>query len=265
MKKRATAIILCICTGLCLFASSFAESSTLQGDANGDGKVSVRDASLVLRYSVGLSDSMTTRGKINADVNRNAKLDAEDAAAILRQAAGVSTLSAIPALDTTLYNKLAAHPLKDRDFTEWISRTIQYLPSGDRKNVLYQAANYLGRPYSEYNCSDFLKIAFEKAGIDKDVYPGYSSDKTYRWFQEKNKTKTIRRTNGVIDATGWKPGTIVIYVNPDTEKANHLALFIGVIDGKAIIMDSGTDDGVRLSELWEYGEWVPTYYADPWG
>lgn len=265
MKKRAVLIILCICMGLCFFASSAAESSEVRGDANGDGKVSVRDASLVLRYSVGLSDGISTRGKINADINRNAKLDAADAAAILRQVVGVSMLQALPALDTTLYNKLAAHPLKDKVYTEWISRTIQYLSAGDRKSVLYSAANYLGKPYSELNCSDFLKIAFEKAGISKDVYPGYSSDKTYRWFDEKGKTKKIQRTGGAINANSWKPGTVVFYMNADGSKANHVALFVGVIDGEPIIMDSGTKDGVRLSELWESDGWVPTYYADPWG
>lgn len=263
MKKRALAIILCICTGFCLFVSSAAESSALEGDANGDGKVSVRDASLVLRYSVGLSESMTVRGKINSDINRNARLDAEDAAAILRQAAGISMLTAIPALDTTLYNKLAAHPLKGRDFTEWIARTIQYLPSGDRKAVLYEAANYLGKSYSELNCSDFLKIAFEKAGIDRDTYPGKSSDGVLSWFR----TYHPDRLHEIVSypTENWKPSGVIIYVNPDTGKANHVALFVGEIDGETIIMDSGNEDGVRLSELWEYGGWIPTYYADPWG
>jgi hypothetical protein len=263
MKKRLTAIILCICTGLCLFMSSAAETAALQGDANGDGKVSARDASLVLRYSVGLTEEMTTRAKINSDINRNGKMDAGDAALILRRAVGIAALQSVPALDTTLYNKLAAHPLHDKDYTEWISRTIQYLSAGDRKNVLYAAANHLGKAYSVLNCSDFLKVAFADAGIDREVYPGKSSEGVLGWFQSNHPERLHEIASWPVEK--WKPAGVVIYLNPDSGKANHLALFVGVIDGKTIIMDSGSEDGVRLSELWEYAGWVPTYYADPWG
>jgi len=263
MKKRVLTACLCICMALCFSALSAADSTMLQGDANGDGKVSVRDAALVLRYSVGLSEGISTRCKIQSDVNRNAKLDAEDAASILRQAAGIASLQAIPALDTSLYNKLAAHPLKDQDYTEWIARTIQYLPSGSRKKVLYAAANYLGTPYSELNCSDYLKEAFADAEINKEIYPGKSSDGVLSWFRTNHPDRLHEIASYPIEK--WKPSGIVIYLNPDTGKANHVALFIGMIDGQAVITDSGTKDGVRLSELWEYAGWVPTYYADPWG
>lgn len=59
-------------------------SSSLLGDANGDGKVNSLDAAWVLRFDAGLSETVG-----NADVNRNGRVDNLDAAIILRYDAGL--------------------------------------------------------------------------------------------------------------------------------------------------------------------------------
>lgn len=62
-----------------------AENSVMLGDANGDGKINVADASAILKYSVGL-------GKVNmkaADFNGDGKVNAADASAVLRYCVGL--------------------------------------------------------------------------------------------------------------------------------------------------------------------------------
>lgn len=60
-------------------------SAVMLGDANGDGKINVADASAILKYSVGL-------GKVNmeaADFNGDGKVNAADASAVLRYCVGL--------------------------------------------------------------------------------------------------------------------------------------------------------------------------------
>ncbi len=54
------------------------------GDVNMDGKVSARDASVVLQYDVKLITELTDKQAIAADVNRDGKINSADAAMILR-------------------------------------------------------------------------------------------------------------------------------------------------------------------------------------
>lgn len=60
------------------------EADFLYGDVNGDGRVSVTDASLLLRYVV-KKETLTRDQLLRADVNANRAVDSMDASAILRR------------------------------------------------------------------------------------------------------------------------------------------------------------------------------------
>ncbi len=59
-----------------------------KGDFNADGRVNAADASLVLRYNVGLTDA-DAETVLRADMNGDGRLDAADASLILRKDAGL--------------------------------------------------------------------------------------------------------------------------------------------------------------------------------
>lgn len=278
MKKRILAWLLCICIAATGFVCSVADGDPV-GDANGDGYVSVADVSLTLRHVVGLDHRMTTRNKICADVNIDGSIDAEDAAAILRHVARLQTLTQIET-DTELLRHLNKKSnLDDRYLTEWVARYIQAKPEGDPyRTILIEGAKYIGTAYSELDCSLFVGAAYNDAGIPKTVYPQKSSNDTLEWFREKDKkiqdpeSKYLQpveilgydsNESPIFNTDGWKSGTVLIYTNPSTNRGNHLALYVGKIDGVDIIMDSGTSDGVRLTRLWQYSSWKLSYYVDP--
>lgn len=279
MRKRILALLLCVCMAVTCFAYSAADAF-LNGDANGDGKVSAADAALALRYIVGLDHRMTTHGKMQADIDLNGSIDADDAAAILRHVARLQTIGTVET-DAELLQRLNQKSmLDDRNMTEWVARFIQALPSNSPyRTILYEGAKYLGRPYSEFTCDQFVSAAYNDAGIPKTVYPQLSSNNTLDWFREKDRKiqdpdqKYLQSvvikgydpgTNKpIFDTSKWKPGCVLLYTNPSNNRGNHLALYVGCIDGTDIIMDSGTSDGVRLIELWEYSNWKLSYYIDP--
>ena len=60
------------------------ETDFLAGDVNGDGRVGVTDASLLLRYLV-KSETLTRDQLLRADVNADCAIDATDASEILRR------------------------------------------------------------------------------------------------------------------------------------------------------------------------------------
>ena len=288
MKKRLIALLLCALLTVTPFAA-VAESeersnadekpnatanTPLAGDTNGDGKVSASDASLVLRYCVGLGYTwLTVSEKIRADVNRDYTVDASDAAAILRQVVGLSTLKALETLDQTLYANLMKQNTVG-DMTEWITYFIQRLPAGDRRKVLYAGATYLGTPYGkkdgQLDCSAFCAAAYRDAGVSKDVYPQRSSQGTIDWYtntQFPERQKYFHRTD---DGSwrDWKPGDVLIYVNSSTGDGSHLALYVGEIGGVPYVMESRRNpvDGVRLGELmYSSSSWNLVYYVDPLG
>ncbi|MDP4120386.1 MAG: starch-binding protein [Bacillota bacterium] len=59
------------------------------GDANCDGVVNLKDATLIQKYLVGLS-TLTTQGKTNADYNGDSIVNLKDATAIQKKLAGMS-------------------------------------------------------------------------------------------------------------------------------------------------------------------------------
>lgn len=279
MKKRILALLLCICMAAACFVYSAADGEQL-GDANGDGRISAADASLALRYVVGLDHHMSTRNKICADIDINGAIEADDAVAILRHVARLQTIETVET-DAELLQRLNQKSmLDDRNMTEWVARFIQALPSNSPyRTILYEGAKYLGRPYSEFTCDQFVSAAYNDAGIPKTVYPQLSSNSTLDWFRKKDlniqdpdqkylqpvviKGVDSGTNKRIFDTSKWKPGCVLLYTNPSNNRGNHLALYVGCIDGTDIIMDSGTSDGVRLIELWEYSNWKLKYYIDP--
>lgn len=270
MKKRILAILLCICM-LLPHAVFSAADDEVPGDANGDGRVSVSDVSLMLRVLVGLDYRMDWRNRMYCDVNRNFTLDAEDAAIVLRYVAGlVPNLQGPVKLDQTLYQNLLKQTMYIDEFTEWIARYIQTVPSNDAKKVMYAAAKYMSTSYSELDCSAYLKAAFADAGISKDVYPQKSSDGTLKWYQDTTYPERQKYLHKTDDASwkSWKPGSVLIYVNVSTGKGSHLALYIGEIEGEPIVMESRRYmvDGVRVGPLmFSSDSWDLQYYVDPLG
>lgn len=300
MKKRILAILLAFCMALTSLAAAAAEEdepapageakprernstavATLAGDVNGDGKVSASDASLILRWYTWLIDGSQIRSMINADVNRDFDVDPSDAAMILRGVVGLITLPKFPSQDRTLVSELLVNSYFTDSFTEMIAWYIQNLPAGNRRNLLYAASKYIGTPYGrgegQLDCSLFVETAYKDAKIPESVYPHSNSDGTLRWFKQNHPEKLhkVKQDGYYFDTSAWKPGTVLIYVNPEytvldsdgtvkSEKADHLALFVGTVNGIDVIMDAGSD-GTRLRSLWSGGKWELTYYVDPLG
>ena len=48
--------------------------------------------------------------------------------------------------------------------------------SNPYRKVLYEAAKYIGTPYSEMDCSKFIRTAYRDAGISASVYPQSNSN-----------------------------------------------------------------------------------------
>ena len=275
MKKRILAFILCVCMFATCFAYSVADGEQY-GDANGDGNISVSDASLILRYVVGLDNRMKTRGRMRGDVDMNGSVDAGDAAAILRHIAKLETINQVET-DTELLKLLQKQSMLDNaDILEWSTRFMQSISNEDVKSVFYAAATFIGTPYGKetdgkLDCSAFLKKAFELANIPKTKYPRSSSDGTLSWFKT-NHPEQLHETDE-FSWKDWKPGSVLIYVNQVTQKANHLSLYVGEIDGIPVVMESrsGGCDGVRIGRLMgsyynSKSEYVElTHYVDPLG
>lgn len=268
MKKRLAILLLCL--GMLLFAgptTSADEKDRLGGDANGDGWVTAIDAAYMLRYIVGLEDYMSLENMLSADVNANAEIDADDAAAVLRYVTDLAPLTQISTDQTTLRLLKVQSTLND-DANEWVARIMHAMPSGKRKTVVYTAARYLGVPYGtgqgQLDCSAYLRTAFENAGIPESVYPHTNSHGTLLWFR-KNHPERLHQTDPSC-WKDWKPGCVLIYVNPATNRGSHVALYVCEVDGQPIVMESRRMecDGCRLGVLMpDEDKCVLAYYADP--
>ncbi len=268
MRKRP--VILLLTFGMLLFAcltASADEKDRLGGDANGDGQVSAADAAFVLRYVVGLEDHIGLENMLCADINANAEIDADDAAAILRCVTDLAPLKQISTDQTTLRLLKVQSTLND-DATEWTARIMHMMPSGMRKTVVYTAARYLGVPYGtgqgQLDCSAYLRTAFDNAGVPESVYPHTNSHGTLLWFR-RNHPERLHSTDPSC-WRDWKPGCVLIYVNPVTNRGSHVSLYVCEVDGKPIVMESRRMecDGVRIGVLMEDEEkCVLAYYADP--
>ena len=268
MKKRLAILLLCL--GMLLFVRPTAladEKDRLAGDANGDGQVTAADAAYMLRYVVGLEERMDVHQMLCADVNANAEIDADDAASVLRYVTDIAPLTQISTDSTTLAMLKVRSTLSD-DATEWVARIMHMMPSGKRKTVVYTAARYLGIPYGtgqgQLDCSAYLRTAFENAGIPESVYPHTNSHGTLTWFRRYHPER-LHKTDP-SSWRDWKPGCVLIYINPATNRGSHVSLYVCEADGKPIVMESRRMecDGVRIGILMEDEEkCVLSYYADP--
>lgn len=268
MKKRILALILCLCL-LIGITEARAETSEL-GDANGDGKVTSADAALILRHLVHLSQ-MSAQEIQNVDLNGNGAADASDAAAILRYVAHIAPLSVNTTQkpDETLLKKVRKGLKSDlANMAESIALFIQQLPeSNPHRAIFIQALNYMGRSYDSMDCSTFIRETYRACGYSADVYPGRGSDYVLRWFRENHADDLHRvfyfEESGQPDTRLWTPGVILFYTDSD-DTANHVAIYVGEIDGRHIIMESaGSLNGVGICELWSASNGFRlSYYAD---
>ncbi|MBQ1821581.1 MAG: C40 family peptidase [Clostridia bacterium] len=268
MKKKVLICVLCFCmaiSGLFYAVADEKAVSYVTGDANGDGKVTPADASLILRYCVGRVSNLSLRNKINADVNRNGAVDKNDAAAILRHIVKTSPLTST-ALDRTLYESLSKNTAFDSGNVEWITRVIQALPSSNKyRAVLYAGSKLMGKTYSEMDCSTFVKTAFRNAGYS---FPSGASYKILDYYNQNGLTHALSfKSDGTINTSALKPGYILVSLNPSTGKANHVSLFVGVVNGQVVIMESGSSglNGVRLTKMWYTSGYEWKYYINPLG
>lgn len=72
------------------FTVTVQENTGLLGDVNGDGEIDSRDATLILRYAVGLTEFSNDQFLL-ADVTKDGEVDSRDATMILRYAVGLIT------------------------------------------------------------------------------------------------------------------------------------------------------------------------------
>ncbi len=267
MKKRILVLLLCACMAIGGFAYSTADGR-LDGDANGDGKVTAADAAYILRYVAGLDDGMYLSGMLSADVNGNGRIDASDASAILRDVVDLAPLKPKGTDANTLALLEQQSLLYSDDMTEWTARFLYGMPSGDVKKVLYEGAKLLGTPYGtgegQLDCSAFVAAAYKNAGIPKSKYPRSYSDGTLTWYRT-NHPEMLHETDE-YSWEDWTPGCVLIYINDSTGKGSHLALYVGEIYGYPVVMESRRSgcDGVRIGYLMGSGtSWDLCYYVDP--
>ena len=269
MRKRTLALLLCVCMAIGSFAYSVADGR-LDGDANGDGRVTASDAALVLRYAAGLDDRISPGGMLRADINGNGRMDASDASAILRDIADLAPLSPMGTDADTLALLYRQSLLYSDDMTEWTARFLWGMQSGDVKKVLYEGAKLLGTPYGtgdgQLDCSAFVSAAYKNAGVPTGKYPRKSSDGTLNWFRSNHPEKLHETDDASWE--DWTPGSVLIYINDSTGKGSHLALYVGEIFGRPVVMESRRSgcDGVRIGYLMGSGaSWDLCYYVDPLG
>ena len=268
MRKKPAILLLCLCLLLSVFHTVSADvDDRLGGDANGDGKVTAADAAFILRYVVGLEEWMDLHAMLCADVNANGEIDADDATSILRFVTDLAPLTQI-STDAATLDLLNVQSTLSDDATEWAARLMYAMPSGNRKNVVYTAARYLGVPYGtgqgQLDCSAYLRTAFENAGIPESVYPHTNSNGTLNWFKSYHPDRLHKTDPSCFE--DWKPGCVLIYVNPATNRGSHVSLYVCAVDGKPIVMESRRMecDGCRIGVLMEDEEkCVLAYYADP--
>lgn len=266
MKKRILALILCLCL---LIGITEAHAATTElGDANGDGKVTSADAALILRYLVRLSQ-MSAQEIQNVDLNGNGAADASDAAAILRYVAHIAPLSAgtTQKPDETLLKKVKKGLKSDlSDMAESITLFIQQLPqSNPHRAIFIQALNYMGRTYDSMDCSKFIRETYRACGYGSNIYPDRGSKYVLEWFDKKGLKSDVFyfEESDQPDTRQWTPGVILFYTDSDGT-ANHVAIYVGQIDGRHIIMESaGSLNGVGICELWSASSgYRLSYYAD---
>lgn len=88
LDKHFDAIALGIARALCEIVGVTYKTPNLEGDVNGDGKVTSSDARDALRAAIGLED-LTEEEKKRADVDGDGKVTSSDAREILRKATGL--------------------------------------------------------------------------------------------------------------------------------------------------------------------------------
>ncbi len=83
MKKFAGALLACIICLSAVFCTGVSAAEVKLGDVNSDGKISIKDATLVQMYVCGLVD-LEDDLLVAADVDRNSHVNVSDATYIMK-------------------------------------------------------------------------------------------------------------------------------------------------------------------------------------
>lgn len=133
--KRFVAVILALAmTFAC--SAALASENVLIGDCNGDGSVSSADASMILRYLVGMANSSEHMSLV-ADTDGNGTINANDASLILRCLIGLAKVSGT--VEVTVYADELVLP---ESATLYVGNqlTLELCYSPDNADVSFSAA-----------------------------------------------------------------------------------------------------------------------------
>lgn len=276
MKRRFFAFLLIACL-LAPVSTGFADRPI--GDVNDDGAVHSSDAAYLLRSVVGL-DVLSMADRRYADLNEDGLVTATDAAIILRSVVGLdgttvptpSPTSTVPAETPTptppaqneWYDEVctglgsSADPITANAIANFLTALDEDDPY---REVLLAALVYMGVDYDTLDCSAFVKQAFRDCGYGSSVITG-NSNGMLQFFREKGLLKEAKDDDGEIRYGAFRPGSILIYTDSNGT-GNHVALYIGKVNGSYWLMDSSTSrDAVCIRTVWDWGNWNLVYFAD---
>ena len=273
MKRRILAFLLIVCL-LMPLSVAFAERPL--GDVDGNGSVTAADAALLLRSVVGLS-LLDTESRRYADLNEDGIIQASDAALLLRSLVGLGdvtdpiptpTVPPTPSPSPTTYEwydevVTGLGSPADANTALAISAFIAELDADDPyREVLIAALNYMGVDYDTMDCSAFVKQAFRDCGYGRSVING-NSQGMLELFRENGILRNAKDEDGNLLYSSFRPGSVLIYVD-DNGTANHVALYLGKVNGSYYLMDASTSrDAICIRTVWDWSKWHLTYFADP--
>lgn len=228
--KRLLSLV--IAAGITAAAIPSAFASELAGDVNSDGKINSADALLVLKYSVGISDSIDEKA---ADLNGDGKINSADALEILKISVGITPVE--PEKKPLDYNKA--------ELVDYYNTALKNAYSADK--ITINKNTDISIKIEELSMERLLSIAnslikkFATPTSEKKSFSnGVASDKT---TVEKFLVPTALEADGAKDAVitqtenGYKVVITLVEekVNQKTApKYNTQASLPLVIDEKAI-------------------------------
>ncbi len=231
--KRVLSLLLVLVMTLSVFSSGIianASESTEIGDADGDGKVTSKDALLILRIAAGIEDS-TPEMLVRCDVNKDGYLSIFDARKILRCAAGLVSLKQTGLFKGFNGNGIFANEQQLLDYFNTNINKIKsekygfsYIKDVNMTTFEMESATFLG--VATENTDEIIKKIFETANTDADdegyVIAGKSSNNVM-----SVEGKTYVSTLASEDVFGSKAvadqsrGVITITIAiPDSEKVD---------------------------------------------
>ncbi len=228
--KRSLALLLCLCLALSPAGAALAAGSDtptvdagapirsgklLYGDADGNGKVNARDATIVLRCDAGAPGAEDI-DQDAADVDGNDKVNARDATLILRYDAGA--IDRFPAEPVVPDESLEGLGFRDPENVQYRSPEELQDWSIDVQNstVTLPAGEALPEPGQIILLGAQQAIRVESAQTDDDgaVVLSYSTPELYEFLDSIN-----IEGNGQMDPSGFVPADGVTVLDSPSPQA----------------------------------------------